>query len=100
MTETPDAARELENGAHREGARAPLPARCSLQVNEKRLARFLALPRAERIARALQWQINLGEMLAWASRFPREPPVVNGEWFFITYDLADAEDHIHSEQSA
>ena len=99
MTQTSDAVRDLENGAN-SGARAPLPGRCSLQINDERLARFLALPRAERIARALQWQINLGEMLAWASRYPKEPPIVNGEWFFITDDLADAENHFHPEQSA
>jgi hypothetical protein len=95
MTRTTDASRELDNGANREQARKPLPARFSLAVNEERLARFLALPRAERIARALQWQLNLGEMLSWASRFPTEPPLVDGEWFFISCDLADCESYFH-----
>jgi len=44
---------------------------------------------AERIQAALEGRFTLGEMLRWASRRPSEPPLVDGEWFFISAYLAD-----------
>ena len=60
-------------------------------VNEERLARFFALGRAERIARALQHQINPAEMSRWAARCPEEVPLIGNEYFFIAETLADNE---------
>ena len=44
---------------------------------------------AERIQAALEGRFTLGEMLRWASQLPREVPLLNGEWFFISAYLAD-----------
>ena len=98
MTSIPQTAQRRDeiNGAYR---REAISARNSLRVSQPRLKRFLALPPGERIARALQWQINLGEMLAWAARYPSEPPLIDGEWFFITQDLADDEEYFHPTDS-
>lgn len=74
----------------RTAARAPIRAVASLSVDPERLGRMWAMSPAERIAAAERGQFTLGEMLRWASRRPREIPLVEGEWFFITALSADA----------
>ena len=64
----------------------------SLTVDAERLARMRAMTPAQRRDAAAQGEFSLGEMLKWASRCPREVPLVNGEFFFLTALLADAED--------
>ena len=61
-------------------------------VNPDRLARFLALPKAERIVLAEHFAINKAEMFQWAGRLPQEVPLVNGEFFFIAGFMADLDD--------
>lgn len=61
-------------------------------IDRGRLARFLALPRAQRILLAEQFAINKAEMLEWAGRRPHEVPLVNGEFFFIALSMADLDD--------
>lgn len=39
---------------------------------------------AQRLQAAQKGRLTLGEMLRWASRAPREVPLVDGEFFFIT----------------
>lgn len=70
--------------------RAPIPAAASLKVDPDRLEQMWALRPAERIQAALDGRFTLGEMLRWASRRPSEPPLVDGEWFFISAYLADS----------
>jgi hypothetical protein len=70
--------------------RSAIPATASLRVDPERLQQLWAMRPAERIEAALQGRFTLGEMLRWASRRPSEPPVVDGEWFFISAYLADS----------
>jgi hypothetical protein len=39
-------------------------------------------------------------MLAWARKYLKAPPVLNGECFLISYDLADTKDHFHPDRLA
>jgi len=78
--------------------RAGIPHTGSLAVDEGRLARLWAMSPAQRIAAAQRGEFTLGEMLRWAARFPTEPPVVEGDWWFITAYLADVADAGESEQ--
>ncbi len=50
------------------------------------------MTRQQRIAAAQRGDLTLGEMLRWAARRPREVPLVNGEFFFITALSADADE--------
>jgi hypothetical protein len=70
-------------------ARAYRPTR--LAVDVERLERMWAMTPAQRLQAAQRGQLSLGEMLRWGSRAPREVPLVNGEFFFITALLADHE---------
>lgn len=70
--------------------RAAIPATASLRVDPERLQQLWAMRPAERIQAALEGRFTLGEMLRWVSRFPSEPPVIDGEWFFISAYLADS----------
>jgi hypothetical protein len=70
--------------------RTAIPATASLRVDPERLEQLWAMRPAERIEAALQGRFTLGEMLSWASRRPSEPPVVDGEWFFISAYLVDS----------
>jgi hypothetical protein len=70
--------------------RTAIPATASLRVDPERLEQLWAMRPAERIEAALQGRFTLGEMMRWASRRPSEPPVVDGEWFFISAHLADS----------
>jgi hypothetical protein len=72
-------------------ARAIQRAGLDSQVDEERLARFLAMAPGERVARALQHEINPAEMSRWAARYPNEVPLLNGEYFYIAETLADNE---------
>ena len=62
----------------------------SLRVDPERLQQLWAMRPAERVAAAREGRFTLGEMLQWASRRPREVPLVDGEFLFITAYLADA----------
>jgi hypothetical protein len=73
----------------RQQPRAGIPATASPRVDPERLERLWAMRPAERIEAALEGRFTLGEMLRWASRRPSEPPLVDGEWFFISAHLAD-----------
>ena len=68
----------------------PIPGVASLAVNPERIERMWQMTAHQRVEAAQQGQFTLGEMLRWASRRPSEPPVVDGEWFFITALSADA----------
>jgi hypothetical protein len=71
--------------------RQPIPGVASLRVNPERIERMWKMTARQRVEAAQQGRFTLGEMLRWASRRPSEPPVVDGEWFFITALLsADA----------
>ena len=78
--------------------RAGIPHTGSLAVDENRLARLWAMSPAQRIAAAQRGEFTLGEMLRWAARCPTEPPVVEGDWFFLTAYLADVADAGETEQ--
>jgi hypothetical protein len=60
-------------------------------MSRMRLEQMWAMRPAERIQAALEGRFTLGEMLRWASRRPSEPPLVDGEWFFLSAYLADCE---------
>ena len=61
-------------------------------VNPARLARFFALPRAQRVELAEQFRMNKAEMFEWASCYRPEVPLVNGEFFFIALFMGDLDD--------
>jgi hypothetical protein len=67
----------------------------SLHVDPERLERMWRMSADERRAAAYRGELSLGEMLKWASRRPREVPLLNGEFFFIavlTPEVAEADD--------
>jgi hypothetical protein len=67
----------------------------SLHVDPERLERMWRMSADERRAAAYRGELSLGEMLKWASRHPREVPLLNGEFFFIavlTPEVAEADD--------
>ena len=70
--------------------RAAIPATASLRVDPERIERMWAMRPAERIEAAHEGRFTLGEMLQWASWFPSEVELVDGELWFITAYLADA----------
>ena len=74
--------------AHQQ-ARAPIPAVASLRVDPERLQQLWAMRPAERVAAAREGRFTLGEMLQWANRRPREVPLIDGDFFFISAFLAD-----------
>jgi len=37
----------------------------------------------QRVAAMYAGELSLADCLAWAARFPQEPPTINGEWAFI-----------------
>jgi hypothetical protein len=69
-----------------------IPRQASLAIEPDRLERMWAMTPAQRRQAAQRGQLSLGEMLKWASRRPHEAPIVNGEFFFITAYLADADE--------
>ncbi len=72
--------------------RQPIPGVASLQVNPERIERMWQMTARQRVEAAQQGQFTLGEMLRWAARRPHELELVDGDWWFITALLADAED--------
>ena len=70
--------------------RAAIPATASLRVDPERIERMWAMRPADRIQAAHEGRFTLGEMLRWASRFPSEVELVEGEFWFVTAYLADA----------
>ena len=72
--------------------REAIPAAASLRVDPERIERMWAMRAADRVQAAHEGRFTLGEMLRWASRFPSEVELVDGEFWFITAYLADAED--------
>ena len=71
--------------------RIAIPRPASLAIDPERLERMWAMTQAQRRQAAQRGQLSLGEMLKWASRRPREVPIVGGEFFFITAYLAETE---------
>ena len=70
----------------------PIPAVASLRVSAERIERMWQMTAAQRVEAARQGQFTLGEMLRWAARAPvGEIPLVDGEWFFISFFSADCE---------
>jgi len=72
-------------------ARQPIPGVASLQVNPERIERMWQMTAQQRVEAAQQGEFTLGEMLRWAARRPREVPLGDGEWFFISFFSADCE---------
>lgn len=70
--------------------------RISATEQEKR-ARLWRMSSAQRVAAFYRGELSLADCLAWASRYPREPPLAgNGEFLFIavrTPEWADAPAH-------
>ena len=73
--------------------RQPIPGVASLQVNPERIERMWKMTAQQRVEAAQQGQFTLGEMLRWAARAAPygEVPLVDGEWFFISFFSADCE---------
>jgi hypothetical protein len=49
----------------------------------------------QRVAAMYAGELSLADCLAWAARFPDEPPTINGEWAFIairTPEVAEVDD--------
>ena len=70
--------------------RTPIPHTASLREDPDRLERMWAMSPADRLAAAQRGEFTLGEMLRWASRRPREVPLVDGDFFFISAYLVDS----------
>ena len=48
----------------------------------------------QRVAAMYAGELSLADCLAWAARWPDEPPTINGEWAFIairTPEVAEAD---------
>ena len=73
-------------------ARAALPRVARLDIDHERLEQMWQLTPAQRVRAAYRGNFTLGEMLRWAARAPHEVPLVNGEFFFISYFQADDND--------
>ena len=61
---------------------------------EEQKARLWAMTRDERVRAMRAGKLSMRLCLHWASRRPREVPLLNGEWEFIainTPEVADAE---------
>jgi hypothetical protein len=72
--------------------RQPIPGVASLRVNPERIERMWQMTAQQRVEAAQQGQFTLGEMLRWAARAPTgEIPLVDGDWFFISFFSADCE---------
>lgn len=72
--------------------RAAIPGVASLQVDPERLEQLWAMRPDDEVAAAKAGRFTLGEMLRWASRWPHDLDLVDGEFWFITALLADTED--------
>jgi hypothetical protein len=49
----------------------------------------------QRVAAMYAGELSLADCLAWAARYPDEPPTINGEWAFIairTPEVAEADE--------
>ena len=73
-------------------ARVALPRVARLEIDCERLEQMWQLTPAQRIRAAYRGNFTLGEMLRWAARAPHEVPLVNGEFFFISYFETDDDD--------
>ena len=89
----------MRETAQQTQTRTAIPRPASLAIDPDRLERMWAMTPAQRRQAAQRGQLSLGEMLKWASRRPHEVPIVNGEFFFITAYLADAEDSPRDAQA-
>jgi hypothetical protein len=72
--------------------RQPIPGVASLAISPERIERMWKMTAQERVAAARQGKLTLGEMLRWAARAPHEPPLVDGDWFFIAALSADSDE--------
>ena len=73
-------------------SRAVLPRVARLDIDRERVEQMWQLTPAQRIRAAYRGNFTLGEMLRWAARAPHEVPLVNGEFFFISYFETDDDD--------
>ena len=71
---------------------AALPRVARLDVDREREEQMWQLTPAQRVRAAYRGNFTLGEMLHWAARAPHEVPIVNDEFFFISYFQADDDD--------
>ena len=54
---------------------------------------FWRMTADQRVAAMYAGELSLADCLAWAARYPHEPPTINGEWAFIairTPEVAEA----------
>jgi hypothetical protein len=72
--------------------RATLPSVARLDIDSERLEQMWQLTPAQRIRAAYRGNFTLAEMLRWAARTPDEVPLVNDEFFFISYFETDDDD--------
>ena len=72
--------------------RTGLPRVARVDVDRERREQMWQLTPAQRVRAAYRGNFTLGEMLHWAARAPQEVPLVNGEFFFISYFEADDDD--------
>ena len=72
--------------------RGALPRVARVDVDRERREQMWQLTPAQRVRAACRGNFTLGEMLHWAARAPQEVPLVNGEFFFISYFEADDDD--------
>jgi hypothetical protein len=92
-------AETVRETAQQTPTRTAIPRPASLAIDPDRLERMWAMTPAQRRQAAQRGQLSLGEMLKWASRRPHEVPIVEGDFFFITAFLADAEDSPRDAQA-
>jgi hypothetical protein len=59
---------------------------------EQREALWRMTP-AERVAAMYRGDLTLHQCLAWAARYPKQVPTLNGEWWFIAIRTPDIADH-------
>jgi hypothetical protein len=92
-------AETVRETAQQTQTRTAIPRPASLAIDPDRLERMWAMTPAQRRQAAQRGQLSLAEMLKWASRRPQEVPIVDGDFFFITALLADAEDSPRDAQA-
>jgi soluble lytic murein transglycosylase-like protein len=71
---------------------------------EAEMAPLWRMSEAQRLAAFYRGDLNLRQCLAWARRFPKEPPLApDGEYLFIAWktpEWADAEDALSQHRAA
>jgi hypothetical protein len=65
----------------------PSPASQVFDAGLSRAERLDALERAGRLEHYERGELTLADLSVWAARYPEEPPLVNGEYTWITSRL-------------